>query len=354
MLGLFGKKASSILGIDISCASVKLIELRRVARRYRVEAYAIEPLPANAVIERNIADPEVVGQALVRALAKAGAVSRSAAVAVAGSAVIIKSIELPVGLCDDEMEARIKIEADQYIPYPLEEVAIDFAVQGPSLRNQGQVDVLLAACRKEAVEVREAALALAGLAARVVDVEAYALERCFALLAPHLADDPRTAIVALVDVDVSMTTVSVLSGGSIIHARELLFGARQLTDEVQRRYGLSADEAGLAIKQGSLPNDGFGDVLRSFKEAVVEQVSRALQFFFAGGQFHKVDCILLAGGIASLNGLVDQVRERLATPTLLANPFADMAVSSKVNAAALASDAPALMIACGLALRSFD
>nr|WP_246237686.1 type IV pilus assembly protein PilM [Pseudomonas akapageensis] len=342
------------MGIDISATSVKLIELRRVASRYRVEAYAIEPLPANAVVERNIADPEVVGQTLVRALAKAGATSRSAAVAVAGSAVIIKIIELPGGLCDDEMEARIRVEADQYIPYPLEEVAIDFAVQGQSLRHQGRVDVLLAACRKEAVEVREAALALAGLAARVVDVEAYAVERCFALIAPQLADDPGSAICALIDIGVTMTTVNILSSGSIIHARELLFGARQLTDEVQRRYGLSAAEAGLAIKQGSLPGGDSGDVLGPFKEAVVEQVARALQFFFAGGQFHKVDCILLAGGIASLNGLVDLVQERLATATVVANPFADMAVSSKVDAAALVSDAPALMIACGLALRSFD
>jgi type IV pilus assembly protein PilM len=349
-----GKKARSLLGVDISSTSVKLIELHRVGGRYRLQAYAVEPLPANTVVEKNIADPEAVGQALARALVRAGTTSRLAAVAVAGSAVITKAIELPTGLSDDEMEIRIKAEADQYIPYPLEEVAIDFNVRGPSLHSQGRVDVLLAACRKEIVEVREAALALAGITAKVVDVEAYALERAFALLAPQLAAGPGASIVALVDIGASMTMTSILHDGRIVHAREQLFGARQLTEEVQRRYGLTVEEAGLAIIQGGLPGDDLGEILRPFKEAVVEQVSRSLQFFFSTGQFHKVDCILLAGGIASLGGLVDLVQQRLATATLLANPFAEMVVSSKVDAALLASDAPALMIACGLALRGFD
>ncbi len=353
MLGLFTKKANTLLGIDISSTSVKLLELSRSGSRYRVESYAVEPLPPNAVVEKNIAELEGVGSALSRLLVKAKTNVKSAAVAVSGSAVITKSIEMEAGLGDDDLENQLKIEADQYIPYPLEEVAIDFEVQGPA-RSPGRVEVLLAACRKENVEIREAALALAGLTAKVVDVEAYALERSYGLLAPQLGAGHDELTVALVDIGATMTTLSVLHNGRTIYTREQLFGGRQLTEEIQRRYGLSMEEAGLAKKQGGLPDDYDSEVLQPFKEAVVQQVSRSLQFFFAAGQFHDVDYILLAGGTASIPGLDRLIQQKIGTQTLVANPFADMALSSKVNAGALASDAPSLMIACGLALRSFD
>ena len=354
MLGLLTKKANTLLGIDISSTSVKLLELSRSGTRYRVESYAVEPLPPNAVVEKNIAELEGVGLALTRLLAKAKTGAKSAAVAVSGSAVITKSIEMEAGLNDDELENQLKIEADQYIPYPLEEVSIDFEVQGPAPRSPGRVEVLLAACRKENVEIREAALALAGLTAKVVDVEAYALERSFGLLAPQLGVGHDELTVALVDIGATMTTLSVLHNGRTIYTREQLFGGRQLTEEIQRRYGLSMEEAGLAKKQGGLPDDYDSEVLQPFKEAVVQQVSRSLQFFFAAGQFHDVDYILLAGGTASIPGLDRLIQQKIGTQTLVANPFADMALSNKVNAGALASDAPSLMIACGLALRSFD
>lgn len=354
MLGLIKKKANTLLGIDISSTSVKLLELSRSGGRYKVEAYAVEPLPPNAVVEKNIVELEGVGQALSRVLVKAKTNLKSAVVAVAGSAVITKTIEMEAGLSEDELENQLKIEADQYIPYPLEEVAIDFEVQGLSARNPERVDVLLAACRKENVEVREAALALAGLTAKVVDVEAYALERSYALLSSQLGADTDQLTVAVVDIGATMTTLSVLRNGRTIYTREQLFGGRQLTEEIQRRYGLSVEEAGLAKKQGGLPDDYDSEVLRPFKDAVVQQVSRSLQFFFAAGQFNDVDYIVLAGGTASIQDLDRLIQQKIGTPTLVANPFADMALNGKVNAGALASDAPALMIACGLALRSFD
>nr|WP_194718583.1 pilus assembly protein PilM [Pseudomonas typographi] len=342
------------MGIDISSTSVKLLELSRSGGRYKVESYAVEPLPANAVVEKNIAELEGVGNALARVLAKAKTSTRSVAVAVAGSAVITKTIEMDAGLSDDDMESQLKVEADQYIPYPLEEVAIDFEVQGVSARNPERVEVLLAACRKENVEVREAALAVAGLTARVVDVEAYALERAYGMVATQLGASAQGLTVAVMDIGATMTTLSVLHNGRIIYTREQLFGGRQLTEEIQRRYGLSVEEAGLAKKQGGLPDDYVAEVLQPFKDAVVQQVSRSLQFFFAAGQYNAVDYIMLAGGTSSIPGLDRRVQQHLGTPTVVANPFADMALNSKVNAGALASDAPALMIACGLALRSFD
>jgi type IV pilus assembly protein PilM len=354
VLGLFNKKGNTLLGVDISSTSVKLLELSRSGNRYKVEAYAVEPLPSNAVVEKNIIELDGVGQALARVIAKAKVSTKSVAVAVAGSAVITKLIEMDAGLSDDELETQLTLEADQYIPYPLEEVAIDFEVQGPSARNAERVDVLLAACRKENVEVREAALGLAGLTAKVVDVEAYALERTYSLLKAQLGDQADDLTVALVDIGATMTTLSVLHNGRTLYTREQLFGGRQLTEEIQRRYGLSVEEAGLAKRRGGLPEDYSREVLQPFMDAVVQQVSRSLQFFFAAGQYNQVDTIMLAGGTASIPGLDRLVEQKIGTPTLVANPFADMALSSKVNAGALASDAPALMIACGLAMRSFD
>src|SRR5699024_1406507 len=207
------------------------------------------------------AELEMVGQAIAKVVAKARTNTKHAAVAVAGSAVITKIIEMDAGLTDDELENQLKIEADQYIPYPLEEVAIDFEVQGPAPRGNGRVNVLLAACRKENVEVREAALALAGLTAKVVEIEAYALERAFALLAEQLGSGDKELTVAVVDIGATMMTLSVLHNDKTIYTREQLFGGKQLTDEIQRRYGLPQEDADLAKQQGGLPDDYESEVL---------------------------------------------------------------------------------------------
>ncbi len=356
MLSLFKKKANTLLGIDISSTSVKLLELSRSGGRYRVEAYAVEPLPANAVVEKNINESELenVAAALGRVVAKARTTSKSVAVAVAGAAVITKTIEMDAGLSEDELEEQLKADADQYIPYPLDEVAIDFDVLGPSLQNPERIDVLLAACRIDNVERRQEVLEMADLTAKVVDIEAFAMERAFSLIEPQLAEEPADLVVAIVDIGATMTTLSVLHAGHTVYTREQLFGGQQLTDEIQRRYGMSAAEAAQAKRQGGLPEDYQTEVLEPFQDAVVQQVSRSLQFFFAAGQFSDVDCIVLAGGSASLPGLDRMIQQKIGTRCVVANPFAGMTLGSKVNAATLASDAPSLMIACGLAMRSFD
>ena len=354
MFGLFGNKSNILLGLDISSTSVKLLELSKNNDRYRVEAYGVEPLPANAVVEKNISDVEGVGEAIKRVVARAKCTSKNAAVAVAGSAVITKTIEMEAGLSDTEMENQIVVEADQYIPYPLDEVSIDFEVQGVSPRNPELVEVLLAACRSENVELRQAALEVGGLKARVVDIEAYAMKRAFEIVQRQLGDDPEDMVVAIIDIGATMTTLSVIAEDKSIYTREQLFGGKQLTEEIQRRYSLSVEEAGLAKKQGGLPDDYESEVLQPFKEAVLQQVTRSLQFFFSSSQYDDVDHIVLAGGTASIDGLKEMIENKLGTPAVIANPFIDMSLASKVNAEALANDAPAMMIACGLAMRSFD
>ncbi|MBB5016096.1 type IV pilus assembly protein PilM [Rehaibacterium terrae] len=341
------------MGIDISSTAVKLLQLSQSGGRYRVEHYAVEPLPPNAVVEKNIVEVEAVGEAIKRAVVRSGTRLKHAAAAVAGSAVITKVIPMPGNLDEDELEDQIQLEASQYIPYPIEEVSLDFEVLGPVQGNPDMVNVLLAASRTENVEVRQSALELGGLTARVMDVEAFAMENAFALIADQLAV-PRDAIVALVDVGATMTTLNVLRAQRSIYTREQVFGGKQLTDEVMRRYGLSYEEAGLAKRQGGLPESYEIEVLEPFKEAMVQQVSRLLQFFYAGSEFNRVDQIVLAGGCASIPGIAEMVEEQLGVPTIIANPLATMSLGPRVQAHALAQDAPALMIACGLALRSFD
>ena len=354
MLGLLGKrKATQVLGLDVSSTTVKLLELSYTGDRYRVESYAVSSLPQDAVIEKNVNDVEGVSNAIRTVVAQSRTKLKNVAAAVAGSSVITKIIDMPQGLGDDDMETQLTLEADQYIPYPLDEVAIDFEVQGVSPENENQVEVLLAACRRETIEARVEAIEGSELVPRIMDVEAYAMERAFFLLQNQL-DLDEDCTVAVIDIGATMTTLSVLNNGQTIYTREQLFGGKQLTDEIMRRYGLPLEEAGLAKKQGGLPDDYEPEVLEPFKEAVVQQVARSLQFFFSSSQYNDVDQIILAGGVASMEGLQELVQEKLGTPTAVANPFAQMSISPRVNAVALSSDAPAMMIACGLALRSFD
>ncbi len=354
-MSLFGKKKIAKLGIDISSTAIKLLELSRSGSRYRVESYAVEPIPPNSVVEKNITDVEAVGEAIARAVKKSGSKTKAAAVAVAGNAVITKMISMPADLTEDELETQIQLEADQYIPYPLEEISMDFEVIGPSDTDPNKVDVLLAASRSDNVDLRVGAVELAGLTAKVVDVEAFALENAIRLLAEQ-AEDPEafSDLVAVIDVGATMTTLSVLQNLTITYTREQVFGGRQLTEEIQRRYGLTYEEAGLAKRQGGLPDNYGPEVLEPFKESMAQQVSRALQFFYAASQYSAVDHIILAGGCAATPGIGNLIEEKTGTRVTIANPFAEMALASKIRAEALSNDAPAMMIACGLALRSFD
>lgn len=352
-MGLFSPSRVPLVGIDISSTAVKLLQLSLVGNRYRVDHYGVEALPPNAVVEKNIVEVEAVGEAIKRALSRAGSKAKHAAVAVSGAAVITKVISMSADLDDDAMEDQVQLEAANYIPFPIDEVSLDFEVLGPVPSSPENVHVILAASRTENIERRQQALELGGLVAKVVDVEVFALENAFKLVADQLGFG-KDAIIALVDTGSTMTTLNVIRGGRSIYAREQVFGGKQLTDEIMRRYGMSYEEAGAAKRQGGLPESYEPEVLEPFKEAMVQQVSRLLQFFYAGSEFSKVDQVVLAGGCASIAGVDRMVEDHLGIPTVVANPLANMGLGPRVQAHALQQDAPSLMIACGLALRSFD
>lgn len=350
----FKPKNPPLLGIDISSAAIKLLELSQSGSRYRVECYSVQPLPQDAVVDKNIANVELVGNALKTVVKNSNSRLKHAAVAVAGSAVITKVISMSAALNADQLEGEIELAADQYIPYSLDEVSLDFEVLGPSENKPEMVDVLLAASRKENVEDRVAALDMAGLKTKVVDVEAYAMENAFSLIADQLPEGGDHQTVAIADVGAAMTTLNVIYNKRIIYTREQSFGGRQLTEEIQRRYGLSYEEAGLAKKHGGLPDNYVSDVLDPFMQAMVQQISRSLQFFVSASVHRGIDAIVLAGGCASIPGIASLVAEQLGAPTIVANPFMKMTLSNRIKPQYLNNDAPAMMVACGLALRSFD
>lgn len=349
-MGLFKPSSPALVGIDISSTSVKLLELSRSDRRYRIESWVIEPLPADAIRDKQITDNDAVAAAVKRALERSGCKLKHAAAAVAGSAVITKIMTLPSGLSEDDLEGQVQVEAAQFIPYPLEDISLDFAVLGN--RGSELVDVVMAACRTETVDARVGAIEAAGMTMEKVDVEAFAIARAAELL-PVMQQAPMDAVSAIFDIGAMTTTMIVLREGRLVYTREHAFGGRSLVEDVQRRYGLSGEEAQSAIKSGSLPESYAEDVLPGFRHNVAVQIGRLLQYFYAGSEFSRVDQIIVSGGIAVVPDLAAAISAEIDVPCHIGNPLAEMTRAGRVPARAI-EEGTAMMIACGLALRSFD
>jgi type IV pilus assembly protein PilM len=352
---LFGKSSRRLLGLDITTSSVKLIELSMGGGQYRVESYAAEPTPHNAINEKAIVDAEAVGEAIRRAVKRSGASAKEAAIAISGDAAITKVIQMPRTLNEGELEGQVELQADQYIPFPMEEVSYDFQVIGPSEKDPEMLDVLLVATRTENVEQRQAAVQAAGLVTRIVDVEAFALENACKLMTHQMPDGGIDRTIAVVDFGASSTTFSVLKNLKVIYTRDFAFGGQQLTEEIMRTYGLSMEEAGRAKKEGGLPSNYQPEVLDPFIDDMTQQVSRSLQFYLASGSGREQpDQILICGGCANIPGVADVIASRVGIAAEKGDPLGQMKMSSKAKAQAVRKDATALLTACGLALRSFD
>ena len=363
------KRKEPMLGVDISPSAVKVVELSRSGSRFRVEAFAIEPLGEGMMEDRNPLDPEAVGEVIKRACRNAGSRTRRAAVAVPTSSVINRTVPMPAEFKENDIETNISIEAAQYIPYPIEEIYLDFQAKGPSRVSAEQQDVLLVATRKENVDTREAALKEAGLIPTVVDVEAYALENAFRLVMDSLSRSSgagdgislakaRDSLTALVDIGASITNLYILQEDQIIFSREQGFGCDQLTLRIAESYGLSREQAERAKRTQQVADDYAETLLDPFKQTLAEQIGHALQFFFSSDHFvsgrYTVDNLVLIGGGAMLPGLDRVVADVLGIATMMGNPFRNMGSAARVNSSALLRDAPLLAVAGGLALRSFD
>ena len=354
-MALFSRGIEAVLGVDISPTSVKVLELGPKGSDRRVEAYAVVPLPEGAVAEdKTITNADVVGETLEKALRKSGTKLKNAATAVSGSAVITRVIQMPAGLGDRDMESQVPVEADQYIPFSIDEVHMDFEVLGPYAEDEEKVDVLLAACRSDTVENKMSALEMAGLVAKVVDVEALALENVVNMMTEEEYGEEQAPVTAVADIGGGTTMFSVLENSRVVFSREEAFGGNQLTEKIQQTFSMSYQEADMAKRQGGLPDNYESDVLDPFRKELAQQLGRTIQFFYSSSHISSIDRLLLAGGSAAIPELAEVMGQEVAVPTTVADPFANMSLASRVPASQLQKDAPSLMLCCGLALRSFD
>lgn len=350
---------SPLLGLDISSSSVKLLELSRTNSGYRIEAIAIEALPDRAIQDKEIVDPEAVASAIRKAVKESGTRAKHACIAIPGSASISRVISLPADLTETELSMQVRIEAEQYVPHAMDDVSLDYDILGSTAGNAENVDVLIAASKTEKVEARQSAADMGGLNVEIVDVEPFALENVFQqIFEPKLDKLHADSGVVLLDIGSNTTSVNVFHQGSMVYTRDHPFGGRQHTDEIMRRYQLSYAEAGRAKRQGGLPESYETEVLLPFVDLVAQQIGRFLQFFYAANPSIPLTRILLGGGVASLPDLSERIAMSTGVETQIANPFVGMTRSAQVSGTAgnriLGEDATSMLIACGLALRSFD
>jgi type IV pilus assembly protein PilM len=352
---LFGKKNAPLVGVDISTSGVKLVELSEAGKNeLRLERYAMEPLPRGAVVDGNIENIEQVADAVLRVWKKSGTRAKLVALGLPPASVITKKIILPSGLSEDELEVQVESEANQYIPFALDEVSLDFDVIGPVQNSPEDIEVLLAASRKEKVEDRMAVAEAAGLKPTVMDIESYAARAVIDRITAQLPQGGQGQIVALFQIGSQITHISVLLDGQPLYEREQPFGGNQLTQDIVRAYGISQDEAEAKKKSGDLPEGYEHELIEPFLESAAQEVTRAIQFFFTSTPYTRIDQIYLAGGCAVIPGLVDIIASRTEISSAVVSPFQGMKLAFGVREKQLRNEAPAYLVACGLAMRRFD
>ena len=351
---LFNRQDPPLLGLDISSSSVKLVELSRdKAGNLVLDRCAIEPLERGWITDGNVENFEEVAEAVRRVVKKSGTRTKQVAMALPASAVITKKIILPGGLSDAELEAQVESEANQYIPFSLDEVSLDFCVIGPSTSSAGDIEVLIAASRKEKVQDRQGLAEAAGLKSIVVDVESYASRLATARLIENLPDKGMDTLVALFEVGALTTSMQVIKNDEVLYERDQAFGGAQLTQLIVRQYGFSPEEAETKKRSGDLPDDYESGVLRPFVEGMAQEIGRALQFFFTSTPHNKVDYVMLAGGSSSLPGLTASVTQQTSFTCVQADPFEGMTIGSDVKEKKMRREASSYLTSCGLALRRF-
>jgi len=351
---LFSRQPAPMLGLDISSSSVKLVELSRdKGGNLVLERCAIEPLERGWITDGNIEKFDEVAEAVRRLVKKSGTKTKNVAMALPPSAVITKKIILPGGLTDLELELQVEAEANQYIPFPLDEVSLDFCVMGSSATSVGDVDVLIAASRREKVQDIQGLAEAAGLKPVVIDVESYASRLATARLIENLPNKGAGTIVALFEVGAMTTSMQVIRDDEVLYDRDQAFGGAQLTQLIVRQYGFSLEEAESKKRSGELPEDYESSVLRPFVDSMVQEIGRALQFFFTSTPHNKVDYVMLAGGSSALPGLTAAVTQHTTFSCNLVNPFDGMEMGDGVRLKKMTREAPSYLTSCGLALRRF-
>ncbi len=352
---LLGQQHPAMIGLDISSSSVKLVELGRSANgEYMLERFASEPFEKGWITDGQIEKFDEVAEAVKRVVSKSGTRTKQVVMAMPQSAVITKKIMLPAGLREEEMELQVESEANQYIPFSLDEVSLDFCVIGPSPTSVGDVEVLIAASRKDRVQDRQGLAESAGLKPVVLDIESHASRLAMGRIVSALPNEGKDALVALFEIGADTTSLKVLRDDEMLYDRDQAFGGSQLTQLISRQYGFSFEEAEVKKLAGDLPEDYDSAILTPFVDSLSQEIGRALQYFFTSTPHHKVHYVMLAGGTATLPGLKDRVTELTGFASQVVNPFDRMKLGSAVRESTLRREAPSYLTACGLAMRRFE
>ncbi|CAD5372589.1 Type IV pilus biogenesis protein PilM [Rubrivivax sp. A210] len=351
---LLGRKHPPMIGLDVSSSSVKLVELDQTSTGELVlERFAYEPFEKGWITDGQIEKFDEVAAAVKKVIAKSGTRTKNVVMAMPQSAVITKKIMLPAGLREEEMELQVESEANQYIPFSLDEVSLDFCVIGPSATSAGDVEVLIAASRKDRVQDRQGLAEAAGLKSTILDIESHASRLAMSRVVSALPNQGRDMLVALFEIGADTTSLKVLRDDEMLYDRDQAFGGSQLTQLISRQYGFSFEEAEAKKLSGDLPEDYDASILTPFVDSLSQEIGRALQYFFTSTPHHKVHYVMLAGGTATLPGLKERVTDLTGFSSNVVNPFENMHLGSAVRESRVRREAPAYLTACGLAMRRF-
>src|SRR5512141_1656748 len=314
-----------MIGLDISSSSAKLVELGRLAGgEYVLERFGSGRFEKGWITDGQMPKVDEAAEAVRKLVQKSGTKTRQVVMAMPQSAVITKRIMLPAGLRDEELELQVETEANQYIPFSLDEVSLDFCVIGPSPTSVGDVEVLIAASRKDRVQDRQGLAEAAGLKPVILDIESHASRLAMSRIVQTLPNEGKDALVALFEIGADTTSLKVLRDEELLYDRDQAFGGSQLTQLISRQYGFSFEEAEQKKLSADLPDDYESSLLAPFVDSLSQEIGRALQYFFTSTPHHKVHYVMLAGGTATLPGLKDRVTELTGFASMVVNPFENM------------------------------
>ncbi len=359
-MALFSGKSEGIIGVDISSTGIKLVELGKSRSGYELKSLAVVPLPRDAIVENTVIDSMAVSQALLDAIEIARPSTRNAAIAVSGNAVIIKTVQMPTAT-EFELEAQIEYEADQHVPYDIDDVYLDFQILGESPDDPASMDVVLVACKREVVEDYQLVLSEAGITTKVVDCAVFALENAAELTDEHsvvetagqVLPDEEAEVHALINIGANLININVSINGQMAFVRDQFYGGQNLTEEIQKEHGISYQ----AAEQMKIENFSgiHPEALERWYVGLTSELVRSLDFYSANHAEFPVQKLLLSGGCALIPGIATELEQRLGIEASVLNPFPAIKASSrKFDAEYLNRTGPMLMIPIGLALRGFD
>jgi len=359
-VGLFSRTGEPLIGIDISATGIKLVELTGSRGGYELKSLAIVPLPRDAIVENTVIDSMAVSQGLLDAIEIARPSTRKAAIAVSGNAVIIKTVTMPTAT-EFELEAQIEFEADQHVPYDIDDVYLDFEILGEVLDSPDEMEVVLAACKREVVDDYQLVLSEAGIEAKCVDCAVFALENALettemsseGLAEGEPVDEEAAPAIALVNIGANLVNINIMINGQMTFVRDQFYGGQNLTEEIQKEHGVSYQAAeDMKIERFS---EISPEALERFYVGLTSELVRSLDFYAANHAEHPVQKLLISGGSALIPDVANELEQRLGIESEVINPFVNIQVSSKkFDMDYLNRIGPSMMVPVGLALRGFD